>query len=312
MRKVIGIGETVYDVILKNGQPVSGKPGGSVFNALVSLGRMGVNPIFISEVGKDHIGEQVFLSMKQNGVQADFMSVMPAECKSALALAFLDENEHPDYMFYTSYPDLRLNVDLPQLHSDDIILMGSFYALDAAVHDKLKELLEQAREKNAIVYYDVNFRKNLVSQVNRLMPALLENMEYATILKGSDEDFLNIYNDGDADHVYKEHMEFFTKNFIYTCGEKGAIAFGNHFRQVIPGQKVTLASTVGAGDNFNAGVIYGLLKYNITYDDLHTGTIPPEIWAKILNCGISFSSHVCTLLDNYVSPQWVVEHKDLL
>ena len=29
-------------------------------------------------------------------------------------------------------------------------------------------------------------------------------------------------------------------------------------------------STVGAGDNFNAGIIYGLLKYDVRYDDLNT------------------------------------------
>ena len=45
MRKVIGIGETVFDIIFKNGQPISGRPGGSVFNAMISLGRMGQHPL---------------------------------------------------------------------------------------------------------------------------------------------------------------------------------------------------------------------------------------------------------------------------
>ena len=39
MRKVIGIGETVLDIIFKDDEPVSAVPGGSVFNALISLGR---------------------------------------------------------------------------------------------------------------------------------------------------------------------------------------------------------------------------------------------------------------------------------
>ena len=42
MRKVIGIGETILDIIFKNDQPHTAVPGGSVFNGLVSLGRLGV------------------------------------------------------------------------------------------------------------------------------------------------------------------------------------------------------------------------------------------------------------------------------
>ena len=56
MRKVIGIGETILDIIFRNAQPSAAVPGGSVFNAIVSLGRMGVNVCFISETGNDHVG----------------------------------------------------------------------------------------------------------------------------------------------------------------------------------------------------------------------------------------------------------------
>ena len=51
MRKVIGIGETVLDIIFKNDQPIGAVPGGSVFNGIISLGRSGVPASFISETG---------------------------------------------------------------------------------------------------------------------------------------------------------------------------------------------------------------------------------------------------------------------
>ena len=53
MRKVIGIGETVLDIIFKNGKPIEAVPGGSAFNAMISLGRSGINATFISEAGND-------------------------------------------------------------------------------------------------------------------------------------------------------------------------------------------------------------------------------------------------------------------
>ena len=42
MRKVIGIGETILDIIFREGRPYIAMPGGSVFNTLVSLSRVGV------------------------------------------------------------------------------------------------------------------------------------------------------------------------------------------------------------------------------------------------------------------------------
>ena len=47
MRKVIGIGETILDILFRDGQPQAAVPGGSVYNAMISLGRMGQNVTFI-------------------------------------------------------------------------------------------------------------------------------------------------------------------------------------------------------------------------------------------------------------------------
>ena len=97
--KVIGIGETVLDIIFKNGKPIEAVPGGSSFNAVISLGRSGVNASFISEAGNDRIGEYVIQFLRDNGVNADNVSIFP-ESKSPLSLAFLDENNNADYIFY--------------------------------------------------------------------------------------------------------------------------------------------------------------------------------------------------------------------
>ena len=99
MRKVIGIGETVLDIIFKNGKPIEAVPGGSSFNAVISLGRSGVNASFISEAGNDRIGEYVIQFLRDNGVNADNVSIFP-ESKSPLSLAFLDENNNAAYSWF--------------------------------------------------------------------------------------------------------------------------------------------------------------------------------------------------------------------
>ena len=68
MRKVIGIGETILDIVFKGNKPYAAVPGGSVFNGLVSLGRLGQEVLFISEIGNDHVGDMIQSFMEENHI----------------------------------------------------------------------------------------------------------------------------------------------------------------------------------------------------------------------------------------------------
>ena len=76
MRKVIGIGETVLDIIFKNDQPMAAVPGGSVFNGIISLGRSGIEASFISETGNDRVGKKIINFLKDNNVNTDNINVV--------------------------------------------------------------------------------------------------------------------------------------------------------------------------------------------------------------------------------------------
>ena len=77
MRKVIGIGETILDILFKDEQPTAAVPGGSVFNGIISLGRMGVNVCFISETGNDKVGNIIKNFMEESHVSTEYISVFP-------------------------------------------------------------------------------------------------------------------------------------------------------------------------------------------------------------------------------------------
>ena len=108
MRKVIGIGETVLDIIFQGEQPVSAMPGGSTFNAMISLGRAGIDCTFISETGNDRVGKRIISFLEENHVDASNVNVYP-ESKSPLSLAFLNEQNDAEYMFYKDHPKDRLD-----------------------------------------------------------------------------------------------------------------------------------------------------------------------------------------------------------
>ena len=297
-RKVIGIGETILDILFKNNQPTAAVPGGSVFNGIISLGRMGVNVDFISETGNDKVGNIILDFMKENGVGTSYVNVFP-EGKSPVSLAFLNEKNEPEYLFYKDYPKQRLEVPLPPIEEDDIFLFGSYYSLNPVLRKRVREFLEYAQDRKAILYYDPNFRKAHAHEAIHVMPAVLENLEYADIVRGSDEDFLNLFGETDLDKVYKEHIQFYCNVFLATRGAEGADLRINDRKLHFDAPPIRPVSTIGAGDNFNAGVVYGLLKYDIRKKDLPHLT--DAEWEKVVRCGIELSAEVCQSYDNYIA-----------
>lgn len=300
-RKVIAIGETILDILFRDDQPQAAVPGGSVYNGIISLGRMGVDVTFISETGNDRVGRIILENMRANGVRTDCVNVFP-DGKSPVSLAFLNERNDAEYLFYKDYPHQRLDVKLPDIQPDDVVMIGSYFAITPVLRDKVKGLLDLARERGAIIYYDVNFRSTHANEAIKLMPTLLENFEYTDILRGSTEDFGNMFGQTDAEKVYTQRVGFYCKHFICTDADKDVRLFAGGLRKSYPVPAVETVSTIGAGDNFNAGVVYGLLKNRIRRDDLDT--LSEADWDEVIRCGMAFGGEVCRQVGNSVSPEF--------
>jgi len=300
-RKVIGIGETVLDIIFKNNQPVGAVPGGSVFNSIISLGRSGVKCSFISETGNDRVGRTILDCLEENGVDASSVYVYP-DSKSPLSLAFLNEQNDAEYIFYKDHPNDRLEFTFPDIQPDDIVLFGSYYAVNPVIRPQVVGFLDYARQHGAILYYDVNFRASHKNEVMKLTPNILENLEYADIVRGSTEDFEVMFRKSDPDVIYRTQIAFYTKRFICTQGARpvelrAENGLKKSYEVKSNGDTV---STIGAGDNFNAGFAYGLIRYGITREQIELG-LSEQQWDQLISCAQQFSAEVCRSINNSVS-----------
>ena len=306
MRKVIGIGETILDIIFKNGQPTAAVPGGSVFNGIISLGRLGVNVAIISETGNDRVGNMIIDFMKENGVDSSGVAQYHNGV-SAISLAWLNDNNDAEYMFYKDYPAARLEVSWPVIEPDDIVMVGSYFVLNPVLRPKVREFLEYARNNGALIYYDFNFRSSHKDEAIKIYADMLENLEYTDIVRGSVEDLDNLFGISDPDRIYKREIEFYCKNFLCTDA-------GGDIRLITPSvqknfkvEKIDTVSTIGAGDNFNAGVIYGLIKYDVRRDNLKE--IDEQTWDKIIQCGKDLAANVCQTFDNSISKEFAEKYR---
>jgi fructokinase len=297
MRKIYAIGETLLDIIFKDGQPLTAKSGGSMLNSVVSLGRISLPASFISEYGYDDAGNLIDKFLRDNKVDTSFVHRFK-DGKTALALAFLDNKNDARYTFYKDYPSKRLNTDFPVLNSEDIVLCGSYYSLSQEIREKFKSFLKSAGEKGAITIYDPNFRKSHLKELEALKPLIIDNIKMSDIIRGSHEDFRNIFGSENPDEVWG-----IVKNYcmclIYTANTDGVYVRTSSFSGKFPVKKITPVSTIGAGDNFNAGIIAGFYSYKILRNNV--GNLDEKDWGKIINMAVEFASDVCMSYDNYVS-----------
>jgi len=295
--RIFTIGETTYDILFRNGQPAGSCSGGSAYNSAISLGRCGLPVSLISTFGNDTVGDLSHDFLTMNGVDCRFIKRFDG--RSRVALAFFDLENNADYSFYPASMDVY--PEYPSLQKGDILLVGSSFALRNNGRESLLNFLEQARDLGCITIYDPNARQCMTKNPE-LLQKIIQNMSLATIIKGSDQDFRNIFGCKDGESAYSKIRESGDKILIYTRGAEGAELFTPDFHLEIPARKTDVISTIGAGDNFSAGIVFGLfqkLKSKRTWKDLTT-----EEWEEIMSFGTLFASAVCASSQNYLPEEF--------
>ena len=315
MKRVIGIGETVLDILFKNDQPQKAVPGGSTFNSIISLGRAGVPCMMVTEVGGDHIGDIICRYLKENGVSSEYVC-RHEHIKSHISLAFLDENNDAQYVFYKDHASVSLDGVLPVFCNDDVVLFGSFFAINPAIRPVVGGLLRDARKAGAWLYYDVNFRKTHIADLPDTMPYIEENMSLADVVRGSMEDFDYIYGLHDGDAIY-ERVNRHCSTLILTDGARPIRVYTPKSCETYPVQAIETVSTVGAGDNFNAGYIYAKIAIENGKLKIENSTCAPNnsqfstLNSQLIKMAQRWSQDVCRQIGNNISDELVASIKTL-
>lgn len=304
MRRIIGIGETVLDIIFRCDKPVDAIPGGSTFNALISLGRTlprklhGIPICMVTEIGDDHIGDIIVEFMHSNGVSSEAVTRNKGT-QSHISTAFLDENNDAHYEFFKDHANAGLSpekIESIRFTEDDIVLTGSYFAVNPAIRNFTLSLLKKAREAGSIIYYDINFRQSHLKDLPLIAGNIIENCALADFVRGSSEDFSILYGTADGRRIYDEHISPYCRNFILTRGAEPTEIYQNDICWSFKVPQIETVSTIGAGDNFNAGFIYSIVSRNFKRG---SALLLPD-WESMLYIASSFSAAVCRSIYNYV------------
>jgi len=300
MRKIYAVGESLLDIVSKDSIVLTEKPGGSMLNASVSIAKLGMLTFLISEIGIDKEGESIQSLLASVGVDDSFIFKFSSG-NTAIARATLDERNNATYTFEKKYPSERLKINIPQFTSDDILLFGSIYSIENDIEIVLSRIISAAQKSSTLIFYDPNIRKSNLNRVNE--NKIIRNFSSANIIRASNEDIKNVFAVNNFDEACLCISELKSKIFIYTCAEAGIHISTPNFKVFFETPIIEPISTIGAGDSFNAGLIHAFHVHNISRQNILD--VNENIWRKIIQHAIRFSTDVCMSYDNYISEEFV-------
>ncbi len=264
---VLSFGELLIDfVALEMGVTVgeaSGfvkAPGGAPANVAAAVARLGFDSAFMGQLGDDPFGH--FLAGVLAAERVDIRGIsFSSEARTALAFVSNTADGDRSFMFYR-HPSADMlmqpaDVDSAIIDAYDAFHYGSITLICEPAASSLRLALDHALEAGKFISYDPNLRLPLWDSAEAAKVGMLSGLDYANLLKISEEELHFLTGGDDVTPLWRERMEL----ICVTYGAGGATA---HLRDGTrihrDGYAVRAVDSTGAGDAFVAAVLTSILS----------------------------------------------------
>lgn len=251
--QTLALGEILWDII-------EGKAhiGGSPFNVAVHLSKMGADSYLLSSVGADHLGTGAKEHALKFGVRTNYISTLKDKPTGTVIVELKDGQ--PDYTITEGVAWDAINLEDALLQelwttSWDYLIFGSLAQRTVSNRALYQKILQNVKVGN--IFFDVNLRQSYFDK------SIIESsLQHTNILKLSDEEVEPISSliYGKAfnfkDFAERISQAFDIHTICITRGGDGVLVYSENKFYDIPGVKVEVADTVGAGDSFSAAFLY--------------------------------------------------------
>jgi fructokinase len=232
--------------------------GGSCLNIAVGMARLGAQAGFVGGISTDLFGGMIADHATASGV--DLRYATRSGRQSTLAFVRSVGGE-PQYAFYDAETASRYWVyrsgSIP-FSETDAIHVGSTTLVDEAGAAQAFAMVKQARGSTTISF-DPNCRPNLVGDKAEYVARMVAFAAAADIVRMSDLDFEYLYGDADHAGAARSLIAAGASLVVVTRGMRGVQAWhGKAGALEVAAPKVNVVDTIGAGDSFQAALLFAL------------------------------------------------------
>lgn len=298
MIDITAVGEILIDLTQsgKNelGIPVfAANPGGAPANLAVAAARLGASTAFIGKVGTDSFGTFLRSTLIENNVDVTGM-VTDLRNRTTLAVVALDKFGERTFSFYRD-PSADVNlkaeeISEEQLKNTKFLHFGSVSLTTDPARSATLYAAKTAKAHGALISYDPNYRASLWSDEATAIERMLEPLEMVDVLKVSDEELPLLTGTENLEEGSAILAAKGVRLVLVTLGANGAFYRFDCRTGHIPGVKVKVGDTNGAGDTFFGATLAQLAKFD-SLDNITTEQLEQIIAVSNKAAGITTSRH---------------------
>lgn len=256
--------------------------GGSPVNIAIGASRLGLNSAALTAVGEDNVGDFVLRYLANEGVTTDYIPRKP-NAHTGLAIVAIQPPDTFPLVFYRDNPaDIYLTIDdvavLPLARTRAVQLSGTALSRGTC-RDAMLFAAEQCSLHHVPAFMDLDLRPDQWSHPRAFGVNIRPVLPYLNIIIGTEEEFYALLAKDPTPVLHGKHLTqgqiSHLENLIQALlaalsgpetlvlkrGPRGVSIFTRAGEKVdAPGFPVEILNTVGAGDAFASGFIYGYLK----------------------------------------------------
>ncbi len=284
---IVVVGEALIDIVLDADGDTTETPGGSPLNVAVGLARLEVPATLVAQVGHDEHAELLLRHVESSG--ATFTAVPTSSGRSSTAKATLDATGAASYVF-----DIEWTLPRQELPACQGLHVGSLGTILEPGRESVRDLVEQAVERDLFVSFDANLRESFVDDRDAAWALVQDLGSRCTLVKLSDEDALLLRPDADPDAVARDLLAGGrTQLVLLTRGPEGATAFVEGREVHGTTRPVEVVDTVGAGDAFMAATIAQLHDLGVLEPTSEGVPTDEERLARLVAGSIEYAAVTC-------------------
>ncbi|MDQ0990253.1 carbohydrate kinase [Streptomyces sp. V3I7] len=287
---IVVAGEALIDLVPQGtGALASLKPalGGGPYNTAVALGRLGSPTAFCSRTSHDAFGEALLGGLRRAGV--DVSGVQRGTEPTTLAVATVDESGSAAYSFYVEGTADRLFTPPAQLPAAArAVSFGTCSLVLEPGANAYEELMRAAAGQGLFTALDPNIRAGLIPDADAYRARFRTWLPSVSLLKLSEEDAQWLGG------TPRDWLAAGPSAVVITRGGDGLTVFtrdgGEHS---VPGEKVDVVDTIGAGDTVNAALLHGLYTQDLLSPEALAGLGADE-WKRLLRFAARAAAITCS------------------
>ncbi len=267
MKDIVSLGELLIDFTpsgQQDGQQIyMQNPGGAPANVAVAASNFGMDTAYLGKVGDDTFGRYLAGVLENRGVDVSGMKYSQ-DVHTTLAFVHLFPNGDRDFSFYRKpgadimYSTDDLDVDM--IKNARVFHFGAVSLTDDPMRTATLEAIKLAKLAGVAVSYDPNYRAPLWNSADEAKEYMLKGLEYADILKISDNEVQFLFGDMDMEEAARMLVKRGVKLAFVTMGADGAAFACSEGSGMEPGFAAKAVDATGAGDCFTAGVLTAYIR----------------------------------------------------